>query len=112
MIALSKIVVSSSPCKLLAACLPITILIDVTSALYKNLKLDEEIKQWVAQNNISIICHESYQKFGLAHTDQVQAGTVYGLCHKDSFTPIVINQFNENARYDFDNNLDMISLTL
>jgi hypothetical protein len=86
---------------------PVTIVVDVTTGLHKNLKLDDDIKKLVENGDISIICYESYQKFGLAHTDQVQGGVVYGICSDTTFQPTVISDFETNAKNDLENHLDM-----
>ncbi len=87
---------------------PITILVDVTTALHKNLKLNDDVKKLVESGMLSIICHESYQKFGLIHTDQAQAGGVYGVLSNTAFTKDIIELFQNNAKDDFNNHLDMI----
>jgi len=87
----------------------VTIIVDVTSALHRNLKLDEDTKKLIQQGFLSIICHESYQKFGLAHTDQVQAGVVYGICSTmSSHTKRALSQFEMNAKNDFGKHLDIV----
>ncbi|WP_454783762.1 hypothetical protein [Legionella sp. WA2024007413] len=87
---------------------PISIVVDVTTGLHKNLKLDEDIKKLVNNGTLSIICYESYQKFGLAHTDQVQGGVVYGVCGDGSFSPEIIDEFEQKAKDDLENHLDMV----
>lgn len=86
---------------------PVTIIVDVTTGLHKNLHLDDDIKKLVEAGEISIICYESYQKFGLAHTDQVQGGVVYGVCSDKSYQPGVIDEFEKNAKADQESHLDM-----
>jgi len=87
---------------------PVTLLVDVTTGLHQNLNLDSNTKELVEQGKVSIICYESYQKFGLIHTDQLQAGAVYGICSNESYNDDLINQFELNAKEDFENHFDMI----
>jgi hypothetical protein len=86
----------------------ITLVVDVTSGLHKNLKLDDKVKELVQKGRISIICYESCQKFGLAHTDQAQAGMVYGVCSMQSIAPDILHEFAENAKKDLESHLDMM----
>lgn len=88
---------------------PVTLLIDVTSGLHKNLILDQDIKSLVEAGQLSIICYESYQKFGLLHTDQIQGGVVYGICSKKSFAHRVLDEFEINAKQDLETHFDMIA---
>jgi hypothetical protein len=85
----------------------VVIIVDTTTALKKNLVLDEMTKKMVEEGKISIICHQSYQKFELAHTDQVQGGIVFGLCSKKTFSSDDLHQFEENAEKDLMNSFDM-----
>ncbi len=64
---------------------PITIIIDATTTLYKNLKLNDRSLALIKSGKLSILIHESHQKFGLIHTDQVQYGRIFGICSKDSY---------------------------
>lgn len=86
---------------------PITLLVDMTTALHQNLKLDPSNQKLVENGEVSIICYESYQKFGLIHTDQLQSGVVYGVCSHESYKDNVIYEFETNAKTDFSNHLDM-----
>lgn len=65
------------------------ILIDSTTTLYKNLKLDEEAKNMIKEGRVSLIFYESRQKFGLLHTDQAQYGQVYVLSTIDLVDEII-----------------------
>ncbi|MBA2653045.1 MAG: hypothetical protein H0U73_12400 [Tatlockia sp.] len=85
----------------------VVIIVDTTTALKKNLVLDEMTKKMIEEGKISIICHQSYQKFELAHTDQVQGGIVFGVCSKKTFSPDDLHQFEENAEKDLMNSFDM-----
>lgn len=86
---------------------PMTIIIDATTTLYKNLKLDDEVKQLVDEGKLSIIVHESHQKFGLLHSDQAQYGRVFGVCAKNSYSETLIQEIQGNAQQDFNEHLDL-----
>lgn len=86
---------------------PVVLVIDATTALYKNLKLTAESKVLVETGMVSIIIHESHQKFGLIHTDQAQHGRLLALCAKQSFSAKTISDLNHNAQVDFANHVDM-----
>ena len=84
---------------------PTTIIIDATTSLYKNLKLNPDVRKLVEEGKLSIIVHESHQKFGLIHTDEAQYGRVFGWCSKKQFGEL--DTFKKNAREDFDNHVDI-----
>ena len=86
---------------------PTTIIIDATTALYKNIKLDQNVRELVEVGKLSIIINESHQKFGLIHTDEAQYGRVFGWCSKENFAAFDIGRFAENAREDYDNHVDI-----
>ncbi|WP_454780596.1 hypothetical protein [Legionella sp. WA2022007384] len=86
---------------------PLTVIIDATSALYKNLHLDPAVQALVVEGKLSIIIHESYQKFGLFHTDQAQCGKVYGLCAKASYAEDLLKELQKNAQNDFNRHVDL-----
>ena len=86
---------------------PATIIIDATTTLYKNIKLNRDVKKLVEEGKLSIIVHESHQKFGLIHTDEAQYGRVFGWCSKANFADSDISTFTENAREDFNNHVDL-----
>jgi len=86
---------------------PATIIIDATTALYKNMILNQDVKKLLEEGKLSIIVHESHQKFGLIHTDEAQYGRVFGWCSKENFAASDISIFEENAREDFDNHIDI-----
>lgn len=86
---------------------PVAIVIDATSSLYKNMKLDEDVKKLVEEGKISIIIHESHQKFGLIHSDQAQYGRVFGWCSKEHFKEADLKTIQENSRDDFYKHVDL-----
>ncbi|MCW8410019.1 hypothetical protein OQJ13_13645 [Legionella sp. PATHC035] len=86
---------------------PVTVIIDATSTLYKNLRLNPEVQSLVKAGKLSLIIHESIQKFGLLHTDQPQCGKVYGLCSKGSYAEEVLQELQRNAQNDFNNHVDL-----
>lgn len=86
---------------------PITLIIDATIALYEHFKLDDYAKKRVQEGFLSLIIHESHQKFGLLHTDQAQYGRVLALCSKQSFSDSFIRQVQNNAYKDFLEHVDM-----
>ena len=86
---------------------PATLIIDLTSALYKNIHLDEDVARLVQEGKLSIIAVESHQKFGLLHTDQAQYGRLFGLCAKGSFGEEMLQQIQQNSQTDFNHCVDM-----
>lgn len=80
---------------------PVTIIIDTTTALYKNIKLNAEAQQLIATGQLSIIIHESHQKFGLIHSDQAQYGRVLGLCSTEQFNEATLQEIENNTQEDF-----------
>jgi hypothetical protein len=86
---------------------PITLVIDATSGLAKNLKLDDEVLALMEKGFISILVFESHQKFGLLHSDQAQYGKVFGIGSKKSFTKEIIDEFEKNAAIDLQSIPDM-----
>lgn len=86
---------------------PVTIVVDATSALHKNLKIAKDIQPLIENGSITIIVAESHQKFGLIHTDQAQYGEVYGVCSKKSFSADVIAEFKQQAKKDLESSVDM-----
>ncbi|PWY57426.1 hypothetical protein DGG96_01540 [Legionella qingyii] len=86
---------------------PITVIIDATTALHKNLHLDPALQSLVIEGKLSIIIHESLQKFGLFHTDQAQCGKVYGLCSKESYAEELLIELQKNAQNDFNHHVDL-----
>ena len=77
-----------------------TLIIDLTSASYRQLKLDEDVKKLLAQNNISLIFWESAQKFGLLHTNQAQYGRAFAYCHKKAVASDLIESYKRGAILD------------
>lgn len=86
---------------------PATIIIDATTALYKNIALNEEVQKLIASGQLSVIIHESHQKFGLIHTDQAQYGRVFGWCSKDHFATETLEEVERNTKEDFSTHPDM-----
>jgi hypothetical protein len=86
---------------------PLTLIVDATTALYSNLQLAPEIKALIGAGQLSIILHESHQKFGLIHSDQAQYGRVLGLCAKGSYAEELIHTMQQNSQDDFNRHVDM-----
>jgi hypothetical protein len=86
---------------------PATIIIDATTTLYKNLTLTPEVKALVETGKLSIIVHESHQKFGLLHTDQAQYGRMFGLCAKGSYADEALRSIQDHSKLDFGDHLDL-----
>ncbi len=86
---------------------PLTIIVDATTALYSNLQLTPAVQTLIETGELSIILHESHQKFGLIHSDQAQYGRVLGLCAKRSYAEELIRMMQQNAQYDFNQHVDM-----
>ena len=86
---------------------PVTLVIDATTALYKNLRLDPDVKELIKKGLLTIIIHESHQKFGLLHTDQAQYGRTSALCSNRSFTACDLTEIQSNTKFDFFNHVDM-----
>ncbi|MFJ1269045.1 hypothetical protein ACD661_10790 [Legionella lytica] len=86
---------------------PLTLIVDATTALYANLQLAPEVQGLIERGQLSIILHESHQKFGLIHSDQAQYGRVLGLCAKDSYAEELIRQMQQNSQDDFNRHVDM-----
>ncbi|ETO93972.1 hypothetical protein [Legionella oakridgensis] len=86
---------------------PVTLIIDATTALYKNLHLDPEVQHLINTGKLSIIIHESHQKFGMIHADQAQYGRMLAICSKDQFDSDVIREMQEYSREDYAKHLDL-----
>lgn len=86
---------------------PVTLIVDATTALYKNLRLNNEVQQLIAKGKLSIIVHESHQKFGLIHSDQAQYGRVFGWCSKKHFSKKTFDKVEANSKADFFNHSDI-----
>jgi len=89
----------------------VVIVVDTTTGMKKNLILNEATQKLISDGKISIICHESYQKFGMAHTDQLQGGVLYGIFSKQSFNEKDLIQFEKNAEKDLLKHFDMMMLS-
>lgn len=85
---------------------PTTLVIDSTTALYKNLRLNAEAKKLICDGQLSIIIHESHQKFGMIHTDQAQYGRMVAICSNDQFDEDIITEIQKNAQKDYATHLD------
>ena len=72
------------------------VIVDITSALYANLVLENDVIELVKSKGISLLFWESGQKFCLLHTDQAQYGRVFAYCHK---TKTIIREL-EKAEHD------------
>lgn len=86
---------------------PLTIVIDATTTLYKNVKLEPQVQKLVADGKLSIIIHESHQKFGLIHSDQAQYGRVFGWCSNDHFKKEDLQEIQDNSKDDFYKHVDI-----
>ena len=86
---------------------PTTIIIDTTTALYNNLKLDDDVQSLVKNGSVSLIVIESHQKFGLIHSDQAQYGRVFGVFSKKSFEDSALRSLFNCGKIDFKSHIDM-----
>ncbi|KTD20032.1 hypothetical protein [Legionella israelensis] len=86
---------------------PVTLVVDATTALYKNLHLDPEVQKLIDEGKLSIIIHESHQKFGMIHTDQAQYGRMLAICSKEQFDSDVISEMQKLSRVDHAQHLDL-----
>ncbi|WP_133136987.1 hypothetical protein [Legionella rowbothamii] len=86
---------------------PLTLIVDATTALYSNLQLAPDVQPLIGTGQLSIILHESHQKFGLIHSDQAQYGRVLGLCAKGSYAEELIHTMQQNSQDDFNRHVDM-----
>jgi hypothetical protein len=86
---------------------PTALILDASTTLYKNIRLNDEVKELVAKGLLSILIIESHQKFGLLHTDQAQHGRLFGLCSEKSFSKNFIQEMQNYARTDFNEHMDM-----
>lgn len=87
---------------------PVVIVIDATTAPYKNLKIDPDLQKHIESGDISIIVHESHQKFGLAHTDQAQYGRVFCVLGNKLFKKESIDQLEVRGQQDLLVHMDMM----
>jgi hypothetical protein len=86
---------------------PVVLILDTTSALYKDLALNDHVKKLISEGQLSIIVFESLQKFGLLHTDQAQAGRMVAYCSKKHFLSDDLALWEQNTRQDFKQHVDM-----
>ncbi|ASQ45493.1 hypothetical protein [Legionella clemsonensis] len=86
---------------------PVTLIVDATTALYKNMHLDPEVRTLINEGKLSLIVHESHQKFGMIHTDQAQYGRMFAICSKEQFDSNLINGMQSNSKEDYANHLDL-----
>ncbi len=87
--------------------IPATIIIDTTTTLYRNLRLDQKARELISTGKLSIIIHESRQKFGLLHTDQAQYGRIFGVCSPLSYKKESLKAIEEKGLIDFMSHIDM-----
>lgn len=86
---------------------PVALIVDCTTALYKNLKLDEKVIKALKDGLFSIFFFESHQKFGLLHSDQAQYGRVFAICSNLAYPKVFLNQYRQWALADFKAYVDM-----
>lgn len=82
------------------------LLIDITTTMYRKLKLDDYAKQLINNGMLIILMHESGQKTHLLHTDQAQYGQVHIVCHNE-FT-YKINDLLQRGKKDFLSHIDLL----
>lgn len=87
---------------------PCVLLLDISTAMYKNLTLDPAHQALVEQGKLSIILFESTVKFRLLHTDQFQAGRLFALCSKLYLHADDMQHFKEAAKHDFNTHADLL----
>jgi hypothetical protein len=86
--------------------------IDITTGFYEDLKLPPEISNLITEGLFSVLIAESYQKFGLLHSDQPQAGRFFGVYSKLYYDQQTINNFNMFGNAIFaSNNIDVTIAT-
>lgn len=85
----------------------VTLIVDTTTALYKNLHLCSDAQKFISEGKLSIIINESHQKFGLIHTDQAQYGRMFAICSNEHFANNIICEMQELAKIDFSMHLDL-----
>jgi len=86
---------------------PATLIVDATTALYKNMSLAPEVQKLIDDGKLSIIIHESHQKFGMMHTDQAQYGRMMAICSKEQFGSDVISNMQKLSKEDYAQHLDL-----
>ncbi|KTD47776.1 hypothetical protein [Legionella quateirensis] len=86
---------------------PLTLIVDTTTALNKDLNLSPEVKKLIESGQLSIIVFESFQKFGLLHSDQAQVGRLVAFCSKKHYSQEELARWMANAKKDFSTHLDM-----
>lgn len=87
--------------------IPATIIIDTTTTLYRNLRLNQKARELISTGKLLIIIHESRQKFGLLHTDQAQYGRIFGVCSPLCYKIEYLKVIEENGFLDFMSHIDM-----
>ncbi len=80
---------------------PLTIIMDASTALYKNLSLTAESVAMIRSGRLSLLMYESRQKFGLIHTDQAQYGRLFGLCSREQYPEMLLEAFARDVEDDF-----------
>ncbi|OGT37462.1 MAG: hypothetical protein A3F11_02245 [Gammaproteobacteria bacterium RIFCSPHIGHO2_12_FULL_37_14] len=86
---------------------PTTIIIDATSAMYRHFKIDEDLKKYIVNGKLSILVHESHQKFGALHSEQLHYGRIFGIVDVTNYSKSLIAEFEKKATSELSENLDM-----
>jgi hypothetical protein len=84
---------------------PVTLLIDTTTTLHRNLRLDDEVKEWILTGNVSCILYAS-AKFSLVHSDEAQAGYVVAFLAKKYFKQSFLQNIRQQSQQDYINHPD------
>jgi len=87
---------------------PVTVIVDVTTGLYSDLHLDDDVQELLNVGDLSIFAVESHQKFGQAHADQAQYGRVFGICSKKAYKEETMDALESAAKRDLATQVDMI----
>ena len=93
---------------------PVTLIVDLTTALHQQVTLEPEVQQLVLDGKLSIIFHESHQKFGQLHCDQAQFGRTFGVfskksfaCDRDALDENNLYAIKQNGFVDYTKHLDL-----
>ncbi|PJD94039.1 MAG: hypothetical protein CK426_05280 [Legionella sp.] len=86
---------------------PVVLLIDITTTLYKNLRLNRESMKLFKSGQLALIFFESNQKFGLLHSDQAQCGRMMALYSTKTFYAKNINHFKSKIIIDYYHHIDL-----
>lgn len=82
------------------------LLIDITTTMYKKLKLNDNANRLVSEGKLIILMLESGQKTHLLHTDQAQYGQVHIVCHNQFIEKS--NDLIEKSKIDFFSHIDLL----